>query len=322
MNSLQAGRILLLGSTGKLGKVLLRRLRDVEEFRKETKESVPDVVTVNRADIDLRDNEETILSKVLRFEPAVIINCAACNGPEWCEDNKDEARAVNKTAVGAMAKAAHRLGALFVHYSSDYAAADGTCDDLGESSVARVASNFYAQTKIWGEMEIQTENPCHLILRVSSLYGRDFDGPLDVLKQAVNGRGSPDNPIQVLHQRCSPIFIDYAVDMTVRLLKACDFSVWRKISGKYHLVPTGSIWKRDLAAVTLSTVFGEDRQFSIREGTLKIKRPIHCGLSNAKLVEFLKLSEMGGAEFFDPQKMMISALWNMDGWGLLEQFRK
>ena len=81
-----------------------------------------DVCDRKRADMT-RPGEVAAL--VQRCRPDVIVNAAAYTAVDKAESDQAIARQVNAVAVGMLAEQARALGALLVHYSTDYVF-DGT----------------------------------------------------------------------------------------------------------------------------------------------------------------------------------------------------
>lgn len=66
-------------------------------------------------------NRDCVLGTVERMAPKVIVNCAAITDLRRCERDPDGTRSVNVEGVSHLANAARSVGALLIHFSSDYA---------------------------------------------------------------------------------------------------------------------------------------------------------------------------------------------------------
>ena len=91
-------------------------------------------------------------------------------------DEPDLAFAINATAPGVLADEAKRLGALLVHFSTDYVF-DGTKAEPYTEDDAPTPLSVYGRSKLEGERAIQASGCRHLILRTSWVYagrGRNF----------------------------------------------------------------------------------------------------------------------------------------------------
>ena len=112
---------------------------------------------------------EALRQTVMRVRPDVIVNAAAYTAVDKAESEPELAHTINAVAPGALAEAAHTLGALLVHYSTDY-----VFDGHGEAPWAEEAItgplNVYGQTKLEGEQRIAAAGARHLIFRTSWVY--------------------------------------------------------------------------------------------------------------------------------------------------------
>jgi nucleoside-diphosphate-sugar epimerase len=99
---------LVTGANGQIGWELRRSLI-----------SIGNVIAIDRDACDLSRPRD--LSAIIRdIKPDVIVNAAAYTAVDKAEDEEEFATVVNGTAVGVIAEEARRLGALLVHYSTDY----------------------------------------------------------------------------------------------------------------------------------------------------------------------------------------------------------
>lgn len=151
-------RILLTGRRGQVGWELERSLSPLGE-----------VVACDHAALDLADPDR--IRAVLRdVKPAVIVNAAAYTAVDKAEAEEDKAVAINAAAPGILADEAKRLGALLVHYSTDYVF-DGMKPAPYTEADRTGPLNAYGRSKLAGEQAIQQVDGEHLILRTSWVYG-------------------------------------------------------------------------------------------------------------------------------------------------------
>jgi dTDP-4-dehydrorhamnose reductase len=102
--------------------------------------------------------------------PAVVINAAAYTAVDRAESEPDLAHAVNAVAPGVLADEAARLGALFVHYSTDYVF-DGTKRAPYVETDIPAPLGVYARSKLEGERRVLEAGGRSVILRTSWVYG-------------------------------------------------------------------------------------------------------------------------------------------------------
>ena len=152
-------KILLFGKNGQVGWELQRTLAPL----------LGEVLAFDHAGLDLADPDR--LREVIRqTRPDIIVNAAAYTAVDRAESEVDLAMAINATAPGIMAEEARRLGALLVHYSTDYVF-DGTKDGAYTEDDAPNPINVYGRSKLAGEQAIQAAGCRYLILRTSWVYG-------------------------------------------------------------------------------------------------------------------------------------------------------
>lgn len=151
-------KILLTGKDGQVGFELQRSLAPLGE-----------VVAVDFADCDLSD-AQAIRQLVATVCPDVIVNPAAYTAVDKAESDQGRAAAVNAVAPGIFGEEAAKVGALVVHYSTDYVF-DGIKDGAYSEVDPTNPQSVYGRTKRDGELALAKANPRHLILRTSWVVG-------------------------------------------------------------------------------------------------------------------------------------------------------
>ncbi|MBF0527536.1 MAG: dTDP-4-dehydrorhamnose reductase [Deltaproteobacteria bacterium] len=159
-------KILVLGARGNLGGQLIKFLSMNERY-------IP--VTLSSRELDITD-QEAVFKTVKLIQPQAIINAAAYNAVDNCEkDDQEFARAVklNGRAVGFLAEAAARCGAVFVHYSTDYVFAGDVPAGYREEDLPCPISR-YGQSKLMGEqalLQVKDSGLKWYLIRTSKLFG-------------------------------------------------------------------------------------------------------------------------------------------------------
>jgi dTDP-4-dehydrorhamnose reductase len=151
-------RFLLLGARGQVGLELHRQLAPLGS-----------IVAATRADVDL-ERIDSIGPAVERVRPTAIVNAAAYTAVDAAETDRDRCMRVNADAPGALARAASRVGALMVHYSTNYVF-DGAAASPYREDDPPAPLGVYGTSKLLGEQAVAAEQPRHLILRTSGVYG-------------------------------------------------------------------------------------------------------------------------------------------------------
>ncbi len=157
-------KLLLLGKNGQVGWELQRSLAPLGELVALDRHST--LVDGGRGDLnDLQGLRETVLS----LRPDVIVNAAAHTAEDKAESEPELARTLNAAAPGVLAEASSAVGALLVHYSTDYVF-DGSGTAPWTEGAATGPLSVYGQTKLEGERLIAAAGSRHLIFRTSWVY--------------------------------------------------------------------------------------------------------------------------------------------------------
>lgn len=171
-------KILILGAKGNLGGQLAKVFSEDKSNQ---------VIAWDRGEVDITD-KELVSKKVKDIKPKILINCAAYNAVDKCEENETEQAAaykLNGEAVGFLAEAALANKSIFIHYSSDYVFGGRTAHQAKTLKEIKKQGGFreddeprpinqYGQTKLAGEQEIIKRSGRGLkwyLIRTSKLFG-------------------------------------------------------------------------------------------------------------------------------------------------------
>ena len=270
-------RILLISCTGQVGAELWRGLQPLGQV-------IPADREYTALSIDLA-NHSLVRDLVREVRPNVIVNAAAYTAVDKAEQDSALAMAINGTAPGVLAEEAKALGALLVHYSTDYVF-DGQQRNPYTETDACNPQSVYGKTKLAGDLAIQAVGCQHLIFRTSWVYGRYGQNFLltmqrlaqerDELRIVADQIGAPtwsrliaDATTQVLAQLKSPLF-------------AADIAA---LSGIYNLTCAGQTSWFEFARAILRQSVNPPKVLPITtsEYPAPAKRPAYSVLSNAKL---------------------------------------
>jgi len=156
-------KILIVGAQGMLGQALVGELRVGHE-----------IVEMDFKELDI--TKETEVQRVIEeVKPEVLINVAAYNDVDGAEKNKDTAFLINSNAVEYLAKACNKIGALLVHYSTDYVFPGDRPQGYSENDQPAPVS-VYGESKYGGEKAAAKAQKYYLI-RTSRLFGKSGTGP-------------------------------------------------------------------------------------------------------------------------------------------------
>src|ERR1700677_2468901 len=151
-------RILIFGRVGQVGWELRHKLACLGE-----------VSNVDFPEVDF-SKPDTVRAAIREAAPTVIVNAAAYTAVDKAEATPEPAWAINATGPGVIAEEAKRLGALMVHYSTDYVY-DGSKQGPWVETDTPNPLNVYGETKLAGDRAIEAVGGDYLILRTSWVYG-------------------------------------------------------------------------------------------------------------------------------------------------------
>jgi dTDP-4-dehydrorhamnose reductase len=218
-------KVLLLGKTGQVGWELQRSLAPLGELI-----ALDSGSTEFHADFR---EPGRVAQTVLALRPDVVVNAAAHTAVDKAESEPELARMLNATAPGAIAQAAQQVGALIVHYSTDYVF-DGSGERPWREDDATAPLSVYGRTKLEGEQRIAAALPRHLVLRTSWVY-------------AARGGNFAKTMLRLARDRESLSVIDDQVGAPTgaELLADVTAQAWRRASaspglaGTYHATASG-----------------------------------------------------------------------------------
>jgi dTDP-4-dehydrorhamnose reductase len=150
--------ILLTGAEGQVGWELRQSLAPLGTIH-----------ALDRVALDLADLG-AVRAVVRHFRPDVIVNAAAYTQVDRAESDQAAATRVNAEAPGVLAIEAARLGAVMVHYSTDYVF-DGMATRPYVETDAPAPRNVYGASKLAGERAVRQNVDAAYVFRLSWVYG-------------------------------------------------------------------------------------------------------------------------------------------------------
>ncbi len=245
-------RILLAGKNGQAGWELRTALAPLGT-----------VIALDRSEMDLA-SPDSIRRAIRDARPKVIVNAAAYTAVDKAESEPDLAMQVNGVAPGVMAEEAKRLGAVLMHYSTDYVF-DGELGRPYTEDDTPNPVNTYGRTKLAGERAIEAVGGKHLILRTSGVYSsRGSNFVLTILRAA---REKAELTV-VNDQHGSPTWARALAAATANLLRQEERLPAR--SGIYHLSAEKHTSRYELAQAIITIA----REISGRPGGWAAVKPI------------------------------------------------
>jgi dTDP-4-dehydrorhamnose reductase len=183
----------------------------------------------------------TIVDSIMEYvRPSIVIDCAAINDEEICEQAKTGAFSVNSRGAQNLAESCHKYGAKMVYFSSA-TVFDGTkMTPYNERNIIRPI-NVHGQSKASGENAIKVTTDDHLIIRVGWLFHHDAENCVTTwLEMADEGKEIP--VIDDCHG--SPTFVPDLVEATMELLLA-------DAKGTFHVANADAATRQGFLEATL-----------------------------------------------------------------------
>ncbi len=273
-------KILLTGIHGQVGHALQQTLVKDQ------------VIALSREQCDLSQPAQ-IRALIQQYKPDIIINPAAYTAVDKAETEINLAYAINATAPEVMAEEAKKLGARFIHFSTDYVF-DGTQSQAYKESDATNPVSVYGKSKLAGEQAVQAVGGDYLIFRTSWVYapwGKNF---LNTMLRL----GSEREQLSVVNDQHGAPTSAIAIARAIQQVLAFKNANSADLSGIYHLTNHGvTTWYAFAVGIfkayeakrvesgwpTLKIQSDQVKPISTEVYPTPAKRPAFSSLNNGKL---------------------------------------
>lgn len=263
-------KIVVTGADGQLGRCLVDIATQYSQYQ---------FVFTDISTLDITNPDA--VAKLLDTErPAWVINAAAYTAVDRAEDEVDVARLLNATAVGFLAVESARIGAGFVHISTDYVFRGDQHAILTESSPTDPQS-IYGIKKIEGE-DMARQNSRHIILRTSWLYSAYGNNFVKTMRRLGAQRAELS---VVCDQWGSPTLADDLATAVMTAIVRADSGA--DVYGLYHFSNEGATSWADFAEqiLDLSGIDCRVNSITTAEYGAVAPRPLFSVMSKAKFSE-------------------------------------
>ncbi len=280
-------KILLVGCNGQVGWELQRSLPPLGEL------IACDFDSPEGARVDFSD-PTAVVAFVDRIRPDVIVNAAAYTAVDKAESESGLAALVNATTVGAIADRARSLGALLVHYSTDYVF-DGSGEGARDEAAPTGPLSVYGRTKLQGEELIRASGCRHVIMRTSWVYaarGHNF------IKTMLKLAAERDSLNVINDQIGAPTGAEFLADATAQIITR--LMLGKGEEGTYHCVAAGETSWFNYARFVLEWAHVNGLPVKVTSDAIKpistsayptpAERPLNSRLSTEKLQRVFGLS--------------------------------
>lgn len=228
-------KVFFLGGTGQIGSSLRAQLS-----------SEVNLIAPHRATLDCERHHD-VVSAIVDSQPDWLVNAAACTGVDAAETDRERAELLNATLPRTVAEACARIGAGFLHFSTDYVF-DGT-STRPYTEVDRTA-HWHGLTKRTGECAALDPCPGAIVLRTSWIYRQRGTNLFLTMRRLARVR----NELRIVaDQRGAPPAAPAVAAGAVALLRALgsDRAAWRANHGIFHLTAGGETTWYEFAAELL-----------------------------------------------------------------------
>ena len=227
--------ILVTGVNGQVGHALVSALSRLGTVVAADM-TPPDGLACDFHPVDFLDLD-TVRALIRATQPQIVVNPAAYTAVDKAEAEEDRALRINAEAPGVLATEAARLGAAFIHYSTDYVF-DGSGSQPRREDAETAPLSAYGRTKLAGERAVLAAHPAALIFRTSwvfSDHGHNFVKTMLRL-------GSEREQLKIVSDQIgAPTSAAFLAAETVRVLEVLAHSglTAPALGGVYHLCCAG-----------------------------------------------------------------------------------
>jgi dTDP-4-dehydrorhamnose reductase len=233
-----AKKILIFGKTGQLGWEVQRTLA-----------SLGDIFVAGSDKVDL-SQMDGVRNLIREIKPNIIVNTSAYTAVDRAESEPELAMAVNAKSPGVMAEEAHTLGAVLIHFSTDYVF-DGKKGKAYTEEDTTNPLNVYGHSKLLGEQAISQVGGAHVILRTSWVYSLRGDG---FVSKILSWSRRQQVLKIVSDQIGSPTWARMLAEVTAMMIARGlpdPYAYFLEKNGVYHLGGAGEVSRYDFAQMIL-----------------------------------------------------------------------
>lgn len=236
-----------------------------------------EVLSLSKDKLNIAD-AGSVYDLVSSYKPDVIINCAAYNNVDGAETDFNTALNVNGDGVANLARAANNVGALIVHYSTDYVF-DGNKEDFYNENDMTNPISKYGESKLAGERSLINETENYLLFRVSWIFG---DGRQNFLHKLLEWSQKNKKLKIVFDQVSVPTYTEDIVKITRRAID-------KGVCGVFHLTNSGYASRYEVARYFFEHLGRDNLLLPVSSEYFKTpaRRPYFSAMSNKKISKIL-----------------------------------
>lgn len=241
---------------------------------------------LSRADFNLT-NPDQMRTELDGLHPKIVINTAAYNLVERCEQERDLSWAVNATAPENLAKLCTERSIRLIHYGTDYVF-DGTQGWPYLETDPPNPLNHYGAGKLAGERAVLAASSNHAVLRTSWVFGSHPTQTKSYVHSVLRAARTGNSLKVTTDQMSIPTFSEDLALWTMELVR-------KDGAGLFHAANDHGVSRFDWTKAILedaaqagllpATLLVEPVTSDFFKSTMK--RPKNSVLSNRNLTEFL-----------------------------------
>lgn len=236
--------ILITGANGQLGKCLLKNAFNTSF----------NLIPLNKEDLNIT-NEECVKQNFEKYEPHVVINCAAYTNVDKAEkEGYKDAFNINVSGPEILSKYCKLHNTLLIHISSDYVY-DGRLNIPYIGIGGCEPRNKYGETKLIGDKKIIASGCKYLIFRVSWLYSNYGNNFYNKIIEKL--KNDECELLTTIDEVASPTNANYFASSLLEITKRyCNNEIHEKRLNKvYHYADMGLCSRYDFAMAIQDNVF-------------------------------------------------------------------
>jgi dTDP-4-dehydrorhamnose reductase len=241
---------------------------------------------LSRAEFDLIAAEQ-MRERLDALRPEIVLNTAAYNLVERCEQERDLSWAINATAPETLAKLCAEKNIRLVHYGTDYVF-DGEKGSPYVETDAPHPLNHYGAGKLAGDRAVLAASPKHVVMRTSWVFGPHPTQTKSYVHSVLRAARAGNSLKATTDQSSAPTFSEDLARWTFELVR-------NGTGGLFHAVNDEGVSRFDWTQAILEDAKGLGlvpeaiAVEPVTSGFFKspMKRPKNSILANKKLTALL-----------------------------------
>jgi dTDP-4-dehydrorhamnose reductase len=272
-------KVLITGANGFVGYYLVRRLVE-KNYQVIATGKGENRLTVRSENFiyETMDftNQKSVEKVFEKYQPDIVVHCGAISKPDECELNKENAFLTNVTGTIYLLQQAEKLKSFFIFLSTDFIFS-GEQGMYKEEDRANPV-NYYGQTKLLAEEEVE-KYPYHWsIVRTVLVYGKPFLNRQNLLTIVANGLRKGEQLKIFDDQIRTPTYVEDLANGIVSIIE-------KNAQGTYHLSGADVLTPHQMAVAVAEHLHLDSSLIAkIEEHDLKqhARRPLKTGFDITK----------------------------------------